>query len=277
MKKVLAVSGGVDSVVMLHLFRDDDDVIVAHFDHGIRPNSAEDCAFVQKLAAAYQKPFVFERAELGPNCSEDKARTARYAFLNRICSEQNGQIYTAHHADDMAESVAINLIRGTNWRGLAPLSNPEIQRPLLKMRKSEIYQYAAKYNLSFQEDQTNNDDQYLRNRVRHWFIENDDDGTIKNELIALAERQSEILAEFNGVLAANLASGSRQSKDIFDGVNDVLALELLRQILQASRVSLTYPQLARCLVAIKTFQPGKKFSLNKTHFVKIGRYYFEIG
>ena len=65
MKKVLAVSGGVDSVVMLHKYKDDKDVIVAHFDHGIRDNSHEDCLFVEKLAKQYDLPFVFERAELG--------------------------------------------------------------------------------------------------------------------------------------------------------------------------------------------------------------------
>ena len=83
MKKILAVSGGIDSVVMLHLLKDEQP-IVAHFDHGIRSNSHEDAAFVERLANEYGLQFEMRRAELGANCSEASARVARYAFLRQL-------------------------------------------------------------------------------------------------------------------------------------------------------------------------------------------------
>lgn len=79
---VLAVSGGVDSVVLLHqaLNWPDTELIVAHFDHGIRKESARDALFVRTLAGKYKLPFVSERQELGKGASEELARRARYGF-----------------------------------------------------------------------------------------------------------------------------------------------------------------------------------------------------
>jgi len=272
MKKILAVSGGIDSVVMLHLFHGDSDVIVAHFDHGIRPNSNEDCAFVEHLAQEYQLPFYSRRAQLGANCSEEIARNARYAFLRQLAAEQGGQIHTAHHRDDLIESAAINILRGTGWRGLAPLRNPEIIRPLLDWTKCDIYRYAAEHQLHFREDQTNSDENYLRNRIRFRLSLTDDN--TKNQFTTLALRQRMLATQIDELLASfNL--GPNYPRALFAN-DDIAALELLRYCLQKHNVSLTRPQLVRALVAIHSFAPGKKFSLDKTHFLKIGKYYFTV-
>ena len=198
MKKVLAVSGGIDSVVMLHLFRDDPDVVVAHFNHNIRNNSAEDCNFVAKLARKYHRDFVSEEANLGIEASEAEARRARYEFLNRICTERKGRLYVAHHKDDVYETIAINILRGTGWRGLAPLQNPDIERPLLEWSKKDIYLYATKNQLSFRQDQTNTEDTYLRNRVRERlrFLTNEQ----KKELDRLYQRQCKIGVEISQII-----------------------------------------------------------------------------
>ena len=272
MKKILAVSGGVDSVVMLHMFRDDPDVIVAHFDHGIRQNSGDDCAFVEKLANSYQCPFFSEHAMLGVNCSEETARRARYDFLNRLAGEQRGQIYTAHHRDDLIESVAINILRGTGWRGLAPLNNPGVVRPLINMTKKEIYRYAAEHKLSFRQDQTNFDDTYLRNRVR--FALSSVPENAKDQLANLAMRQRELVNEIDGIMSSFELSNN-YPRELFSQDYQV-AFELLRFILSKNGVQLTRPQIARALDAVKSFAPGKKYSLDKKHFLKINRYYFGV-
>ncbi len=272
MKKILAVSGGVDSVVMLHMFRDDPDVIVAHFDHGIRQNSIDDCAFVERLAIFYHRPFFSEHAMLGVNCSEETARKARYDFLNRLAREQRGQIYTAHHRDDLIESVAINILRGTGWRGLAPLNNPGVVRPLINMTKKEIYRYAAEHKLSFRQDQTNFDDTYLRNRVR--FALSSVPENAKDQLANLAMRQRELVNEIDGIMSSFELSNN-YPRELFSQDYQV-AFELLRFILSKNGVQLTRPQIARALDAVKSFAPGKKYSLDKNHFLKINRYYFGV-
>ncbi|MEO8785000.1 MAG: tRNA lysidine(34) synthetase TilS, partial [Candidatus Saccharimonadales bacterium] len=168
---ILAVSGGVDSVVLLDLLADLPGLklTVAHFDHGIRTDSKNDRIFVQSLAAAHNLPFVYDRAELGPGASEALARQARYQFLHKVRQLAEAQaVITAHHADDRLETAIINILRGTGRRGLSSLkSGALIVRPLLHTDKKQLVAYARDQNLRWHEDSTNQDDSYLRNYVRH--------------------------------------------------------------------------------------------------------------
>lgn len=165
---VVAVSGGVDSVVLLHLLaRSSRSLIVAHVDHGIRLDSASDAEFVRKLAQDYNLQFESVRFELGPGASEAEARAARYSFLFEVCKKYDAKLITAHHQDDLIETAIINILRGTGIYGLNSLADSnELRRPLLKHPKKEILRYANEHNLSWREDYTNTDTRYLRNYIR---------------------------------------------------------------------------------------------------------------
>lgn len=271
MKKILAVSGGIDSVVMLHFFRNDPDVVVAHFDHGIRSSSHTDAEFVESLTKHYEKPFFVEHAKLGADCSEESARSARYTFLTALAQELNGKIYTAHHADDLIESVAINNLRGTGWRGLAALNNPKLERPLLSWRKTDIYQYATENQLHFRLDQTNSDDKYLRNRVREQLLQASENSKLK--LLELAERQRVIAREIDAILTE--LPSDNYSRALMD-YEEIVAMEILRTILARHQITQTRPQLLRAIAAIRGYDSGKKFPLGKDVYIKIGRYNFQI-
>lgn len=273
MRKLLAVSGGIDSVVMLHLFSADEEAVVVHFDHGIRESSAEDCAFVENLAKEYGLPFYTKRAELGKDCSEEKARASRYEFFESLLESTEDKIYTAHHQNDLLESAVINLLRGTGWRGLAPLRNPKIERPLLGWTKADIYRYATEHGLRFRLDQTNNEDKYLRNRVREKLQVLPEDK--KAELLHLCETQRELAEEIEAILGTSAPSGPQYPREFFRALPDFVALEYLRYCL-SSIVSLTRPQLQRALEAIREYMSGKRFSLNKNCFLKMQKYYFVI-
>jgi len=140
MKYVVAVSGGVDSVVLLDILAriNTHQFIVAHFDHGIREDSAADARFVKALADKYELTFVCTREELGMTASEELARTRRYVFLKAVAQKLQAQLITAHHLDDLVETVMINKIRGTGWRGLAVFGDESIRRPLLTMSKQQL-------------------------------------------------------------------------------------------------------------------------------------------
>lgn len=274
MKKILAVSGGIDSVVMLHLLRHEKDVVVAHFDHGIRPNSVDDCAFVKRLADKYHLPFESEQGKLGPNCSEADARAARYEFLNSLCDSPEDRIYVAHHADDVIESITINLVRGTGWRGLAPMRRSAICRPLLEWTKKDIYRYATEHNLHFRQDQTNTDDTYLRNRVRAKLIELSDEQ--KQHILELYKRQVSLADEVDEILASIITPDDRQPRVIFEQLDDDVALELLRAIFEQKDIYQTRPQLMRALAAIRGYAPGKQFPLGTHHHLRVYKYNFQI-
>jgi tRNA(Ile)-lysidine synthase len=173
-KYIIAVSGGVDSVVLLHLLaqhkkEDGYHFVVAHFEHGIREDSLEDFKLVKATAKKYGLPFVASHGNLGPKASEAKAREARYDFLHHVLHEEGAsQIITAHHQDDMLETAVLNMLRGTGRLGLSSLkSRADIVRPLLEYSKQDILNYAQENKIKWHEDSTNADDRYLRNYIRH--------------------------------------------------------------------------------------------------------------
>ncbi len=244
---IIAVSGGVDSVVLLDALRLQKNItlIVAHFDHGIRSNSRDDERFVASLAARYQLAYVYERRQLGLAASEETARQARYDFLYRIKSEHNARsIITAHHGDDVVETMIINVIRGTGWRGLCSLKNtPDLCRPLLTFSKAQITAYAERQHLTWKEDSTNADEKHLRNAIRQRLMPlvNHD------SWLDLYEKQVRLAAQVDKEVS------KLQSLKRYDYIMwpPSVGLEMIRQHLGVTRV-----QAMRALVAVKTARAG---------------------
>ncbi|HSX32098.1 MAG TPA: tRNA lysidine(34) synthetase TilS [Candidatus Saccharimonadales bacterium] len=173
-KYVVAVSGGVDSMVLLDLLRKQSglELIIAHFEHGIRPDSMADFTLVRDTAAALGLPFAAAHGKLGSGASEAAARKARYEFLEHVVIEEKADaIITAHHQDDLLETAILNMLRGTGRLGLSSLRSREaLLRPLLAYSKQVILQYALDHHITWREDSTNADDRYLRNYIRRAIV-----------------------------------------------------------------------------------------------------------
>lgn len=271
MKKILAISGGIDSVVMLDFccqIYPREELVVAHFDHGIRDNSHLDADFVKDLAHEYGVEFTSASAKLGENASEALSREQRYAFLRELARQHHGEILTAHHLDDLVETVVINLVRGTGWRGLAVLNAPGIRRPLLEteffyepLDKAAIYEYAAKRGLRFREDQTNTDATYLRNVVRTKLAEVNLQYADKLRIWQLAQRQKTLGQEIDMVVTGLLPDDRVFTRAWFMQLDDVVAVEMLRAATLRAGISATRPQLNDFLTAIRTYGSRKKFNL----------------
>ncbi len=258
-----------------------DDLIAAHFDHGTRPSSKDDFDFVRKIAEKYNVKFVGKHVELGAGVSEEKAREERYRFLFDVVLKNSGVLLTAHHLDDLVESVVINFMRGTGIRGLAVMNNSDIERPFLSWTKKDILRYAAENEIIFREDPTNSSDNYLRNRIR-FSIRNLDLET-KRGILTLQDKQvrnlEQIRNEVNEILEKNikkLENGMHQvSRTIFN-TDDEIAIEILKELLARKNISCTRPQLLNFLAAIHNYQPGKKFNLPHDKLVKIHKNYFVL-
>lgn len=177
---VAGISGGVDSVVLLHALLQLQEyhleIQVAHLDHGLRSESAQEADFVRDLAAQYHLPFHHRRVELGNAAErnamgvEEAARRERYGFLAEVAAYTNaGRIAVAHHADDQAETVLLHLLRGTGLQGIGGmeyLRKDGVCRPLLSVTRQEIEGYASKEKLHWVEDASNSSVAFRRNRIR---------------------------------------------------------------------------------------------------------------
>lgn len=175
-KVLCAVSGGTDSMALLHyLWKAGCQVTAATFDHGIRPDSGEDVAFVQGWCGERNLPCIAGRGDApgeaakGDETLEEAARRLRYAFLEEAAREAGADwIATAHNADDQAETLLLRLLRGTGLKGLGgiPPRRGNIIRPFLAVTREEIERYCRENQIPHREDVTNRDTAYTRNFLR---------------------------------------------------------------------------------------------------------------
>ncbi len=294
-KYVVAVSGGVDSVVLLHLLAQKKnlesrssnfeatkfqipnskfDLVVAHFDHGIRTDSAEDRKLVQELAGKYGLAFECAEGKLGPKASEATAREARYAFLYSVMEKYGADaIVTAHHQDDVLETVILNLLRGTGRRGLTSLKSTEtIKRPLLGVPKKELLRYAEREGYQWREDSTNADETYLRNYIRLRLLPRFA-GAEREALLELVRSMHETNTELDEELASYMSA--QPAPNILNRHEFILlthaeAREVLAYWLRnQTGVELSSKMLERLVVAAKTGRIGSKVDIADGYSLEI--------
>ena len=165
------VSGGPDSVALLRvLVALGSYPVVLHVDHGLRgEESWEDARFVRKLCEELGLPYEERWAELGEGNFQEEARKERYRFAEQLANERGlSSIATGHTADDVAETVILNLARGAGLRGLSgiPPIRGRVVRPLIRHRRSDVLHYLQHLNQPYRIDRSNLTPKYARNRVR---------------------------------------------------------------------------------------------------------------
>ncbi len=174
---LLAVSGGVDSIVMVHLFKDAGfNFGIAHVNFGLRGEESQgDEAFVQNFAEQIEVPFYVRHFNTKQYASQNKisiqmaARDLRYAWFEELLNEHGYRfIATAHHLDDQAETFFINVLRGTGISGMHGIlpKQGKIIRPLMFTTREKIMSVAIDRNLAWREDRSNKSRKYLRNKLR---------------------------------------------------------------------------------------------------------------
>lgn len=270
---VAAVSGGVDSVVLLDLLRmyPGVKIVVAHYDHGIREDSAEDRKFVRDLARRYGLPFVYDQGSLGTDASEAKARTARYKFLTKTRDVSAADaIVTAHHQDDVLETAVINLVRGTGRKGLSSLTSGEgIIRPLLSVPKSEIIDYAVRHGLTWREDSTNASTKYLRNHIRHSVLPNWGVAD-KQKLVGLTGSMQRVNGEIDDIIRSELKP--KLDRHWFIMLPHSVAREVMAAWLRDQGLrDFDRAAVERLTVGAKVASPGKHIDAIKGRRLRVGK------
>ncbi len=228
---LIAVSGGRDSVVLLHrlLAAGYRRLIVCHLNHGLRGRSAAaDAGFVTRLASAAKLPFELRKIDVSALAKEGKqsvemaARNARYGFFAAVARRRRCHtIFLGHHADDLVETTLLNLFRGSGRSGLASLrefSSREVSgvkltmvRPFLSVWRNELDAYAKAHRLKFRHDPTNDSLAHTRNRMRHRvlpLIEKEFGREVRRNVWRTADliaQEEEWLEELTGGKGANAA------------------------------------------------------------------------
>jgi tRNA(Ile)-lysidine synthase len=172
---LVGVSGGVDSLTLLHLLRFSPglpaiELVVGHLDHRMRSDGDADALWVRGLATAWGLECRLGRAENGLS-SEEGARNARYEFFERERRALGARwVLTAHHADDQAETILFRIVRGTGLYGLGGIPekrDPGILRPLLPFTRARLSQYADASGICPRVDTSNDDPRFARNVIRN--------------------------------------------------------------------------------------------------------------
>ena len=178
---LVAVSGGADSLALLyglHALRAQLNckLHVVHLNHCLRPDADADVEFVQQHAARLELPCTIQRVEVSRLVKQWKlsveaaGRKARYQFYESVCSEVSAtKVALGHHQDDIAETVLMNLIRGsgaTGLKGIRPVRNMKFIRPLVGFTRQNIETFLVSIDIVPRQDATNTDTDYLRNRIR---------------------------------------------------------------------------------------------------------------
>ena len=184
----VGVSGGADSVCLLHiLWRLSREIpyrlLAVHGDHGVRAESAQDAAYVQRLCEDMEIPFFLHNVDMHGYAAEhgisaeEAGRQLRYqAFEEVLCNQgqevQHSKIAVAHNANDRAETMLFHLFRGSGIKGLGSIRpvREEVIRPILCLERDEIERYLIAHRLDYCRDSTNEEDMYARNRIRHHIL-----------------------------------------------------------------------------------------------------------
>ena len=202
-KLLLAVSGGVDSMVMMELFaklqkNNDFYMEIIHINHNLRgEESDQDACFVQKKAKQIRIPCKVVSVDVKKHKVDNKQtieQAARELRLGAIEKYKNANkfdfVVFAHNGDDQAETVLMHICRGSGLKGAAGILNQEgVLRPLLKYSKKSIIKYAVENNIEYREDSTNSSIEYTRNYIRHEILPKLEEiyPNVKNNLIRFAE------------------------------------------------------------------------------------------
>jgi tRNA(Ile)-lysidine synthase len=275
---LLAVSGGADSMVLLDLLaaaahERSYELIVGHFDHGIRADSAADAAFVHAAAARYGLPFELGSAHLA-GANEATARAARHAWLEQTrAHHQAAATLTAHHQDDLLETSLLNLARGSGRRGLAPMpearrggsDHATILRPLIGLTRDQLRAYAASHHVTWREDSTNTDLANPRNLLRLQLLAHAEP-TWRNHYLALIAELAALNRSIDQTLAAALISARQPNGDYafpkaqFRTLKPSVAQELIAAAARAARpgLQLDATLLESAATLARTGQTGKQ-------------------
>jgi tRNA(Ile)-lysidine synthase len=276
---VVACSGGLDSLVLLHLLRFESAALdlrveAAHFDHRMRPESAKDAEWLRGLCSAWGIPLHVGVAPEVP-ADEASARRLRYGFMERFLRSGAARwVVTAHHEDDQIETVLFRVLRGTGVRGLSGIPSsrpPGILRPLLPFTRAELETYAEARLLRPRLDASNASLRFARNRIRHRLVpllEEVHPGAragllrlARNSARTVKALEASIAPELDRIVVTSHDWGIVFDRELLAGYPESLRGELLRAAADSVKIRLSEAGTALAVQFITSGSSGSALEL----------------
>ena len=242
---VVATSGGPDSMALLHMLKKEYYLICAHVNHNLRIESEEEYSFLKEYCK--NNNIIFEGMKIksykNNKFTENEARDKRYKFFESVLKKYNTDILlTAHHGDDLIETMIMRIIRGSNLDGVkgftlvSKFNNFKIIRPLIYYTKSEIEQYIKENNIPCRYDLTNNSNKYTRNRIRLEILPilKNENSNIHKKFLSLSEELDSNNKYINEVVDNLLKENYKENVlnlEFFNKLNDYIKKKELERIL----------------------------------------------
>lgn len=276
---VLSISGGVDSMVMLNLLkRSDFNLAVVHFDHLKRLNSKLEKKLVEEYCQEHEIPFYYYKLNISEGNFHNEAHQLRKYYLQEVAkANKTPYILTAHHQDDLFENVLIKLTRGSNllgYAGMQPIYEKDdfiYVKPLLFISKDELIEYANENNISYLEDESNEETLYLRNRYRHTIVP-----IMKQEnpqlLNQITKYNKQITDAFNFIRSDTIKKFSKtQEIDLkkFNKYHPALQDDIIAYLLEQYKLEMSFDLINKLKEIILASSPNLEYNLGKNHtFIK---------
>lgn len=269
---IVAVSGGVDSMVLFdYLLKNNYRLVAVNFNHQKRSDAHLDHELVEKTALNHKIPYHYIKLSIKKGNFQESARELRYAHLEKLAEKYNTPyIITGHHADDLAETILMKLIRGSNLLGYASMQEKTVLgkfvylKPLLKYSKDQLIEYAKQHQLTYLEDTSNLEDAYLRNRVRHHIMPLlKDENEILNHFQSFSDQAFLASDYMRSQTKAFLESDLSFGLPAFKNLHDALKMDVISFILESVDAVRSHEKIKTILKQLLSPKPNVSIKLSK--------------
>lgn len=270
-KIVIGVSSGIDSMVLFDLLKNHD-IVVAHINHNIRPESDYEQEYLKDYCMQKSIPFETITLKYSDSELEDNfqlvARNKRYDFYNEVLAKYDADLLAlAHHGDDLVETVLMSMARGTSLKGLigfsaeSEVNNLKIIRPLIKNSKDEILSYAESNELIYFEDLSNKSNKYTRNRYRNTmlpFLKNETKN-IHSKILSLSEDLADVYDYL--MIDVNRFIDSERSVKAFQLLHKAIQREIIATLLKQKNITYNTNLLNEIITILNSSEPNSRIHL----------------
>ncbi len=276
-KIILSVSGGVDSTVLLYLLKElNADLVIVHFNHQQRPESALEAEYVKTLSEKFGFPFEYFELDIKENFHNEAHNQRRFHLINVAKKYETDVIITAHHLDDLLETILMRLSRGSNLLGYSGFVGSYYKdgiyflKPLIEVSKKEILAYAKEHDIKYFVDASNKSDTYTRNRYR-------------NEIVPLLLKENESLLEktlqYNKTLSEAFFHIRKTSTTFLNNNESFIISEFLKldnaikkdvvaYLLENKNIPFTYNKIEEIISFLETGGPNSYYDVGKNYIFK---------